>query len=51
MVERKRTNLEDKLFEAAERREAELQNVVDKAKAENTRVIETNFIIKLTKQN
>ena len=50
-MERKRLNLQDRLEQAARNKEAELQNVVEKAKAENERAEETNFIIKLTKQN
>ncbi len=54
-VERKRLetrlNLYDRLEQAARNKEAELQNVVEKAKAENVKAEETNFIIKLTKQN
>lgn len=50
-VERKRMNLQDRLEQAARNKEAELQNVVEKAKAENVKIEETNFIIKLTKQN
>ena len=50
-VERKRLNLHERLEQAARNKEAELQNVVEKAKAENVKAEETNFIIKLTKQN
>lgn len=50
-VERKRLNLMDRLEQAARNKEAELQNVVEKAKAENLKAEETNFIIKLTKNN
>lgn len=50
-VERKRLSLQDRLEQAARNREEELQNVVEKAKAENVKAEETNFIIRLTKQN
>lgn len=41
----------DRLEQAARNKEAELQNVVEKAKAENLKAEETNFIIKLTQKN
>ena len=43
--------MQGRLKQAARNKEAELQNVVEKAKAENQKAEETNFIIKLTKQN
>ena len=43
--------MDKRLEQAARNKEAELQNVVEKAKAENVKAEETNFIIKLTKQN
>ena len=49
--ERKRVSLQDKLEQAARKKEAELQNVVEKAKAENLKAEETNFFNRLTKEN
>ena len=51
MVEKKRLSMQDKQNQAVRRKEAELQNVVERAKAENVKAEETNFIIRLTKQN
>jgi len=51
MLERKRANLQFKLQEADRRKETELRSVVEKAKNENQKFEETNFIIRMTKQN
>ena len=50
-IERKRNTLLDKMDLAAERKEFELQKVKMKAKAENQKFEETNWLMKMTKEN
>ena len=44
-------DIREKQEHAAERKQAELQSVVEKAKAENVKFEETNYINKMTKIN
>lgn len=43
--------LQDKLEQAEERRETEIENLRNKAKQENQKIDETNFIVKMTMNN
>ena len=43
--------MQDRLEHAARKKELELQNVVEKAKAENMKAEETNFFVRLRNEN
>lgn len=51
MVDRRRNQLEDKLYQAEVRKESELKKVVEKARSENQKFEETNWLMKMTKEN
>ena len=51
MVELKKAKLQDKLEQAEERRESEIQQLKNKAKQEIQKIDETNYIMKLTMNN
>ena len=51
MLDKKKAKLYDKLGQADERRESEIQTLKNKAKQELQKIDETNYIMKMTMNN
>ena len=51
MLAERKAKLQDKLEQAVERRETEIQSLKNKAKQEIQKIDETNYIVKMTMNN